>query len=68
MEDQEAASSLQNLWDQVDDFKWLKAESSPNWALMGPEDAVLDDTWRDIMTGGPGWSLEDILKATKVLK
>jgi hypothetical protein len=57
-----------DLWDQVDDFKWLKPEHSPNWDLLGPEDTVLDDTWREIVPGGPGWTLDDILKATKVIK
>lgn len=56
----------EDLWDQVDDFKWLKAEHSPNWELLSPEDTVLDDTWREVVPGGPGWTLDDILKATKV--
>ena len=61
-------SESDDLWDQVDDFKWLKAEHSPNWDLLGHEDTVLDDTWREIVPGGPGWTLDDILKATKVVK
>ena len=24
----------QNTWDQVQDFKWLKQERSPNWSIM----------------------------------
>ncbi|KAF1929047.1 TBCC-domain-containing protein [Didymella exigua CBS 183.55] len=24
----------QNQWDQIDDFKWLKAEQSPNWSIL----------------------------------
>ena len=23
-----------NLWDQVDDFGWLKADKSPNWSVL----------------------------------
>ena len=61
-------TQAEDLWDQVDDFKWLKAEQSPNWGLLAPEDTVLDDTWREIVPGGPGWTLDDILKSTKVLK
>ena len=61
-------SGREDLWNQVDDFKWLKVEHSPNWDLLGPEDSVLDDTWREIVPGGPGWTLDDILKATKVIK
>lgn len=59
---------IDDLWNQVDDFNWLKAEHSPNWDLLGLEDTVLDDTWREIVPGGPGSTLDDILKATKVLK
>ena len=33
---------------------------------MPPEDVVVEEVWRDIVPGGPGWSLDDILKATKV--
>ncbi|KAH6637729.1 tubulin binding cofactor C-domain-containing protein [Boeremia exigua] len=25
----------ENMWDQVDDFGWLKAEKSPNWGVLG---------------------------------
>lgn len=57
---------LDNLWDQVDDFKWLKAEHSPNWDTLPADSQVVDEVWRDIVPGGPGWSLDDILKATKV--
>ena len=57
-----------NMWDQVDDFKWLKAEQSPNWSILPAKDTVQDEVWREIVPGGPGWTLEDILKATGVLK
>ena len=29
-----------NLWDQVDDFGWLKAEKSPNWGILPEEKRV----------------------------
>jgi hypothetical protein len=63
---QSGQASTQNMWDQVDDFKWLKAEHSPNWSILPPEDAVPDEVWSEIVPGGPGWSLTDILRATKV--
>ncbi|SLM40181.1 Tubulin-specific chaperone C [Lasallia pustulata] len=62
------ASYQPNQWDQVDDFKWLKAEHSPNWSILPPAEQVPDEVWRDIVPGGPGWSLDDILKATNVIK
>ena len=38
-----------NMWDQVDDFKWLKAEHSPNWSVM-PEGEKLDGAgWQQVM-------------------
>ena len=28
------------MWDQVDDFSWLKAGKSPNWQTVQPEDPI----------------------------
>lgn len=57
---------MPNQWDQVDDFKWLKAEHSPNWSIV-PEDEVLDETvWTKVVPGAPGVGLEDILKKVKL--
>ncbi|KAJ5111266.1 Tubulin binding cofactor C [Penicillium argentinense] len=55
-------------WSQVEDFKWIKAEPSPNWSLLDPSDAVPEEVWAEIVPGGPGWSLEDILHAIKLVK
>ncbi|KAL1654359.1 hypothetical protein SLS61_002959 [Didymella pomorum] len=30
----EELRTVQNQWDQIDDFKWLKAEQSPNWSIL----------------------------------
>lgn len=32
-----------NMWDQVDDFMWLKAEKSPNWRVMSEEDRATEE-------------------------
>ncbi|KAL5614970.1 hypothetical protein BROUX41_005037 [Berkeleyomyces rouxiae] len=37
-----------NQWDQVDDFKWLKADVSPNWSVLPEEKAVGDNVWREV--------------------
>lgn len=58
----------QDRWSQVEDFKWIKPEPSPNWSLLGPNDAVPEEVWAEIVPGGPGWSLEDILRATRIVK
>ncbi|KAK3941331.1 tubulin binding cofactor C-domain-containing protein [Diplogelasinospora grovesii] len=41
-----------NQWDQVDDFKWLKAEHSPNWAILPEEERVPEEVWKTIGDGG----------------
>ncbi|KAK2628935.1 hypothetical protein QTJ16_002038 [Diplocarpon rosae] len=51
-----------NQWDQVDDFKWLKAEHSPNWSILPEAEILKMDVWTDIVRGGPGVGLEDILR------
>lgn len=53
----------EDRWCQVEDFEWIKPEPSPNWSLLGPEDAVPEEVWAEIVPGGPGWSLDDILRA-----
>jgi len=53
---------VQSQWDQVDDFKWLKAEHSPNWSILPDEDRLDEQVWTDVVPGGPGVGLEDILK------
>ncbi|KIY03195.1 uncharacterized protein Z520_01662 [Fonsecaea multimorphosa CBS 102226] len=66
-ESQEDPSAVPNQWNQIDDFKWLSPDKpSPNWSLLPPEDSVPDETWREIVPGGPGWTVGDILKAAGV--
>ncbi|KAJ5377409.1 uncharacterized protein N7496_004818 [Penicillium cataractarum] len=58
----------EDRWSQVEDFKWIKPEPSPNWSLLDASDAVPEEVWAEIVPGGPGWSLEDILHAIKLVK
>lgn len=51
-----------NQWDQVDDFKWLKAEKSPNWSILPEEERLPEDVWTKCVPGEPGKDLGDILK------
>ncbi|KAF4308322.1 hypothetical protein GTA08_BOTSDO04431 [Botryosphaeria dothidea] len=62
----EDGSGQTNLWDQVDDFKWLKAEHSPNWSVLAPEDRASEHVWKDLVPGGPRLGLEEILKAVAI--
>lgn len=50
------------MFDQVDDFKWLKATASPNWSVLSEEEAIPEGEWKKILAGGPGVGVEDILQ------
>ncbi|CAI7613848.1 unnamed protein product [Penicillium pancosmium] len=58
----------QNHWNEVEDFKWTRPEPSRNWSLLDPGDVVPEEVWAEIVPGGPGWSLEDILHAIRLVK
>lgn len=57
----ESEKERDNQWDQVDDFKWLKASESPNWRTMAEEERLADDVWTKIVPGRPGASCEETL-------
>jgi len=38
-----------NMFDQVDDFKWLRAEPSPNWRLIEDNEKIKADKWEEIV-------------------
>lgn len=57
---------MENHWDQVDDFKWLKSEPSPNWSILPNDSRLKDEVWKDIVPGGPGIGLQDVLKKVGV--
>jgi hypothetical protein len=62
MYQENASTESNNQWDQVDDFKWLKMEHSPNWSILPEENRLGEDIWTDVVPGGPGVGLEDILR------
>lgn len=53
-------------WREVDDFKWLRNEPSPNWSIL--EEGIPGNIWRDVVPGGPGLDAEDVLKAVNIKK
>ncbi|KAI1139387.1 TBCC-domain-containing protein [Hypoxylon sp. FL0543] len=57
----------ENQWDQVDDFKWLKSEPSPNWTVLPEEKRIPEDVWKNSVCGGPSLSTDDILRRVGVL-
>ena len=58
----ETEAPVQNHWDQVDDFKWLKAEHSPNWSILPKMERLQEEVWTTVVPGGQGMGLDDILK------
>lgn len=60
-------STTPNQWDQIDDFKWLKAEPSPHFSLLPKADRIQEDVWKNTVPGGHSVSLDDILRAVAVL-
>ncbi|KAI1771020.1 TBCC-domain-containing protein [Hypoxylon cercidicola] len=64
----ESEAEGENKWDQVDDFKWLKNEQSPNWSILPEEQRIPADIWKNSVRGSPGLSTDDILRRVGVLK
>ncbi|GKU15845.1 unnamed protein product [Fusarium langsethiae] len=62
----EAEEPEENQWDQVDDFKWLKAGHSPNWTTLSENERLGDDLWRSVVPGQPGVSVEEVLKKLNI--
>ncbi|RDA86360.1 hypothetical protein CP532_4338 [Ophiocordyceps camponoti-leonardi (nom. inval.)] len=58
----EVESTTENQWDQVDDFKWLKAGHSPNWTTLSEAQALGEEIWTKVVPGMPGASVEETLK------
>ncbi|KAI9901313.1 hypothetical protein N3K66_003130 [Trichothecium roseum] len=58
----DADRDVVNQWDQVDDFKWLKADHSPNWATLSETERLGPDIWTKVVPGLPGHSVDDTLK------
>lgn len=54
------------MWREVDDFKWLRAERSPNWRILEGGERVDEEVWREKVGGGPGVGVGDVLAAVGV--
>ncbi|KAK0353728.1 hypothetical protein LTR91_019268 [Friedmanniomyces endolithicus] len=54
---------VENQWREVDDFKWLRNEPSPNWKVLEEQQRVKEEAWRDVIPSGPGVDVSDILQA-----
>jgi hypothetical protein len=58
----ESESSKENQWNQVDDFKWLKAGQSPNWTTLSEAEVLGETIWTKVVPGQPGMSVEETLE------
>lgn len=54
-----------NRWNHVQDFQWIKAEHSPNWCEIPPEERVDDGVWRNLVSGDEGLGIDEILEAVR---
>lgn len=50
-----------NLWDQVEDFMWLRPEPSPHWKTLAPAEAISDEIWQQVKQGKGGIEIIDTL-------
>lgn len=57
----ESGRHIGNMWDKVEDFRWLKSEQSPNWSTIPQNERVAEDVWRSKVPGGPDDGLKEIL-------
>jgi hypothetical protein len=57
-----------NLWDQVDDFNWLKRTPSPNWSMLPESEVIPDDVWKQALAGGLGVDIDVTLQSLGIGK
>ncbi|QIX00554.1 hypothetical protein AMS68_006071 [Peltaster fructicola] len=41
-------TEIDNRWDQIDDFKWLRAEHSPNWSVLEANEQRGAGFWKKV--------------------
>ncbi|KAI5299619.1 Cytosolic copper metallochaperone [Ascosphaera pollenicola] len=55
-----------DLWDQVQDFNWIKTEASPNWRLLSEESIPPAEFWERLGSKEVEKSLNEVLKSKMV--
>ncbi|KAF2399846.1 TBCC-domain-containing protein [Trichodelitschia bisporula] len=50
-----------NQWDQVDDFKWLKAGTNPHWSKLPDDERITDGVWERAISTESVTSVDEIL-------
>ncbi|CAI4220279.1 unnamed protein product, partial [Parascedosporium putredinis] len=56
----------ENMWDQVNDFKWLKADHSPNWSVLAQDRRHMNSFWTDVVGGKTELQVIEILKRSGI--
>ena len=59
-------SQSPNQWNQIDDFKWLKAEPSPHFTILPENERISENVWRGVVPEVSDTSLDDTLEALHV--
>ncbi|RAR01662.1 tubulin folding cofactor c [Stemphylium lycopersici] len=59
-------SQSPNQWNQIDDFKWLKAEPSPHFTILPENERIPENAWTHLVPETSETSLHDTLKALHV--
>ncbi|CAK7272514.1 hypothetical protein SEPCBS57363_005169 [Sporothrix epigloea] len=62
----QGAEGSNDQWDQVDDFKWLRSDASPNWSVLPEAERQPETVWTDEVVGTPEYSVLDVLKAVGI--
>ena len=63
-----ADDDVENQWQNVDDFKWLRAEPSPNWSILPAGQRVSETVWSEMVPGSPTVGLGEVLRAVGIRK
>ena len=53
-----------NHWSEIDDFKWLKVEASPNFSLLAEAERVKEEVWSRSIVDSE--DLEAVLQVLKI--
>ncbi|KAF2198170.1 TBCC-domain-containing protein [Delitschia confertaspora ATCC 74209] len=50
-----------NHWNEIDDFKWLKAEPSPHFRLLVESERIKEEVWKAVVEKGESAGVEEVL-------
>lgn len=57
-----------DLWNQVLDFNWVRAEPSPHWSVMAEADIPKDIEWTCLTTDDLPDPVDTVLRTFKIFK